>query len=626
MIYKLCVFLLVAGLALQTNPIAAQISPASDAKNDRLPPELKQNVLKLLSALAVESRQFSLPENRVATGTIIADLLWQHDEKAARDLYRNSFAELQNLFADINAADVTEISDAEKTEHYYKRLRLADLRREYVLTVARHDPQTALEALDALRAQKAEGYDGLAAAETELELRLASEIAKKDPDKTFALAKRQIARDGITPAFIESLKDLHKKDSALAARIGREILAVVKTAKIRSISTTGETSNEAAKAAAAAANENPAMRSEVSEIDFWKITAFINGASEMNRRATRDKKIQPLFDDAEMRELTDLIADKFLSERDPAQYLVSQVMAEITRYSPAKAQLIRRRVGAKVALEFDRITEASEYSRIFNEKTSDELTQIAERSAPAARDQRYADAARRALEENNAEKAQTIAERIKDRENYGYLFEQIKSAAPLAKARRGDLAAVRKTLAALKTNGERSAALIELASALAAKGDRETAKALLDESRQMTPAAAIVKTKTDLELLVKLADAYSTAAPDEAFALLESGIAQTNEFISAGIALDGFYRRGSIEAGELHYDSLDRQLLLHVRNSINLLKNLARADFARTANLADKFERPEIRLFVRLRLVQSLLDEEAAEKEKTSREQAESDD
>lgn len=615
MIHKLCILLFVVGLAFQTNGFAAPTS-TPDAKKSELPPELKENVLKLLSALPIETGQFSLPENRVGTGTIVADLLWQDDEKAARVLYQSVFVELQNLFADIKRVNVEEMSEAEKVEHYFKRLRLADLRREFVLTVVRHDPQTALDALDALKAEKAAGYDGLAAVETELELRVASEIAPKDPDKTFALAKRQIAAGGITTEIIESLKDLHKKESALSARIGREILAAVKTAKIRTISTGGETSNDAA------ANQNSATRSELLEIDFWKITAFINGASEMNRRATRDKKMQPLLTDAEMRELIDLIADRFLSERSPALYMVSQVMGEITRYSPAKAQLIRRKVGEKVALEFDYITEASEYSRTFSEKTADELAQIAERSAPAARDRRYADAARRALEENDAEKAQTIAGRIKERENYGYLFDQIKTAVPLAKARRGDLAAVLKTLAALKTNGERSAALIELASALAAKGDRETAKELLGESRQMMPA--LVKTKTDLEAVVKLAEAYSSVAPDEAFTLVESVIAQTNEFISAGIALDGFYNRGSIEAGELHYDAINRQALLHVRNSINLLKNLAHADFARTVAFADKFQRPEVRLLVRLRLVQAFLDAEAAEKEKNMRKQAES--
>jgi hypothetical protein len=56
-----------------------------------------------------------------------------------------------------------------------------------------------------------------------------------------------------------------------------------------------------------------------------------------------------------------------------------------------------------------------------------------------------------------------------------------------------------------------------------------------------------------------------------------------------------------------------------------LLKNLARADLERAISAADKFTRPEIRLFARLRILQALLDENAAEKENAERERLASD-
>jgi hypothetical protein len=75
-----------------------------------------------------------------------------------------------------------------------------------------------------------------------------------------------------------------------------------------------------------------------------------------------------------------------------------------------------------------------------------------------------------------------------------------------------------------------------------------------------------------------------------------------------------------VEAKELFIDSIERQFLLHVPNTVDLIKKLARADFESTLKVVDQFERPEIRLFARLRLVQALLDPEAAEKEKKTRE------
>jgi len=54
---------------------------------------------------------------------------------------------------------------------------------------------------------------------------------------------------------------------------------------------------------------------------------------------------------------------------------------------------------------------------------------------------------------------------------------------------------------------------------------------------------------------------------------------------------------------------------MYVSNASALMKNLAIADFERALGLADKFERPEIRLFLRLRIAQALLDPKTSERE-----------
>jgi len=64
---------------------------------------------------------------------------------------------------------------------------------------------------------------------------------------------------------------------------------------------------------------------------------------------------------------------------------------------------------------------------------------------------------------------------------------------------------------------------------------------------------------------------------------------------------------------------MNKPMLMYVPNSAELIKNLARADLPRTVALADKFERPEIRLFARVRIAHALLDSQAAEKEEQER-------
>jgi hypothetical protein len=160
--------------------------------------------------------------------------------------------------------------------------------------------------------------------------------------------------------------------------------------------------------------------------------------------------------------------------------------------------------------------------------------------------------------------------------------------------------------------------LTELAAALAAKGEKETAKTLLGESRQMM--SAFLKNHSDLESAVKVANVYAVVAPDEAFTIVESGIRQMNEYISAAIKLDEFYDAGAVESEELLLTTINRQHLTLVPTSPALIKNLAAADFARTVKLADGFQRPEIRLFVRLRIAEAVLDARAPDNEKRRRE------
>ncbi len=178
-------------------------------------------------------------------------------------------------------------------------------------------------------------------------------------------------------------------------------------------------------------------------------------------------------------------------------------------------------------------------------------------------------------------------------------------------------------LAGLKTDGERIAALTELASALVGKDDRATARALLDESLQLLPP--LLKNRTTLENTVKIAVVYSSAAPDRAFELVENSLGPLNDFIGAGVRIDEFDEGGAVESDELLFTAMNKPLLMYVPNFFELLKNLARADFERALRLVEKFDRPEIRQFARLRLAQAVLDENAAETERKMRDELVSD-
>lgn len=608
---KLCALFLILGLAFQT--AAGQVA-SPEVRSGELSPELKQNALALLSEVAREISQYNVPENRVRTGTMIADLMWEHDERTARATYEKAFGELQTMFANMREPE-EGMSTTERNEYFSRRDTLAELRYQYVVTLARHDTQAASTALDALKTKLLPDYDPLQPAK--LELQLASIMAARDPDKAYALARSQLAAEGIAYEFITTLKDLHAKDPRLAATLGGDVLAKIRGAKIRVPSAAGNSARPA---------PSPAPGAQA-EIDLWQVGAFINAASEIKRRADRDKekKTPPLFSDAEMRELVELAGRAYLAEPNPSAPSIGPLMPEILQHAPALAPRIRVKVGPKAARDLDTITESASYLNVaLKEKTIEQLAKDASRAAPSMRNQRYADIIQKTLEQNEPEKAQALAAKITDREGYAFLFERIRIALPIAKAKRGDAAEVRKMLATLKTDQERIGTLIELASSLAAKGEAEKAKKLLDEALALVMQHPI--NYTGVEAASRISAVYAGVEPESAFIIAETGIEQMNKHIRAAILLDEFYDYGTTVSGELLFESANRVALRHVPNSMTLLKHLARADFKRTVKLADRFERSDIRLLLRLRIAQAVLDSTANEKEKQMAEKAECED
>jgi hypothetical protein len=358
-----------------------------------------------------------------------------------------------------------------------------------------------------------------------------------------------------------------------------------------------------------------------SYIDLSQIVQFMTTAEQLNRQAGRgkDKKV-PALNDGEMREVADFIGQSFSRQQSAEPWAIASTMPLITKYSPTAAQMIRRRLNAQQLQTLDTYSDVGNYDPEHDTKTPDEIVADAEKlTVPTARDSRFADAAHKALEKDELEKATEIADKIKDKTSYAYIFEELKTTAPIIKARHGDVAEVRKMLATVKNDDEKATTLTELVIALAKKGDKEAAEKLMDEANQFLPAR--LKRKPNLETTLKIGAAYAFVQPAKGFSLIENSIAQMNDLIAAGLMIDEFYDYETMDSDEVLFDTMERQGVLHTVNSVATIKNLAAVDFDRTVGLADRFARPEIRTFVRLKIAEALLDPEAVQHEKTLREQ-----
>jgi hypothetical protein len=173
---------------------------------------------------------------------------------------------------------------------------------------------------------------------------------------------------------------------------------------------------------------------------------------------------------------------------------------------------------------------------------------------------------------------------------------------------------LRQTLANLHSDDERIDLLLQLADqaqdapkdAAATTTDDESKLALsfLNEAQRLTNRRATNYGQFEQQL--RVAEAFATVEPSRSFEVLDPGISQINELLSAAALLSGFevniFRDGEmpLEGGSGLSDMVKRYG--------QELGRLAKIDFTRAETSASKFQLAEPRLMTQLAIVRSVLD------------------
>ena len=579
----------------------AQTTPVDEPKKDALSPELEAKALTLLNNLAREAEQFYLPENRVKGRIVIADMLWEYDEKPARAIFQNAVTDMTSIIGRWAASKLEETQDS-----YMEQNRVTTLRQELLLTLAARDPKAALDALQALGGRDAEGGE-LFPDDRSLELALAEQIAEKDPKQAYELAKKNLEGD-LNFSVFTALQEIYKKDTDLGVKLAKDIFTKIKERKISSPYDSYANSNTNIKPMT---NSNPY---EGAAINVWQVQQFLEMVKKLNRLGAKEKKT-PVLSEAEIKGLVELLAQKYLNQPYLSSYEVAKSMPEISKYFPAYAQALRRKLAATPSGgDIDGQLRLQAIQDEIEDKSVEEILQLAAKKPEADRDAVYRQAAEKMLNEGDAVKAKEVYSKVKGKQEYDYLRDRIESELPLALAKNGDLKATREMLATVKTAEERIEILTNLAAGIAAKGDKKTAGALVEEARSIYSGK--MKARKNLNSVLQIGYAFSTIEPPQSFTMIESNLSFINDVIAAGILLDEFNELGSVESEEVRLDVVESESYRNMRNGVAMLRNLATADFERLTNLADRFSRPEARFFARYRIAEALLNANAEEYEK----------
>ena len=148
--------------------------------------------------------------------------------------------------------------------------------------------------------------------------------------------------------------------------------------------------------------------------------------------------------------------------------------------------------------------------------------------------------------------------------------------------------------------------MVQLALIMEENGSHDEALKLLDEAQTMIKTDLFSETHTNA--LLTLVAAYAVVEPPKAFGLIERVIDRANDDVAKALLWDKIMRSGVVKSGEIRLENsgvmpIDFAVFKYGKG----VAALAKADFERTKAAADRFERTELRLMVRLMLAQSLL-------------------
>lgn len=572
---------------------------------------LEEKALALLEQIISESQVLKLPENRIRVQITAADLLWEHNESRARALCAEAASRIAELMRSIDGTD----------RQYFNLMRLpAELRQELVLTVARYDSTLAYQIVQLTRqpppsaglrpGPQGPGPQGSTPvdAEATLERNLLAAIAATDPKLALQNAEELLEKGQYSSALATVLAQLQRKDKEAAAKFQDKLL---KKLQAENLLTNQGASNLAmsllrpgpkpADAAAEAARTSfSAAPTVLSASEFRALLELVIGAAfkatPNNQQANRgNQRGGPGGANA-----TPTAAQM---EQNSARGLLmnlQSLLPTIDQMAPGRASAVRMKL-TELGMLDDQRRVMSQMGTALQQNTSEGLLTVAASAPPELQPRLFQQAAMRALDEGNVDRARQIAERLEPNLRASFLQTlELQIMARTGKAE--EIEKMRQTVSRLRTDDEKVRLLVQLAGS-AGKQNQKLALDLLEDAKNLV--ARRPSNYQQFESQLRVARAFAELDPARSVEVLESGIGQLNDLLPAAAILSGF-DVNIFKDGELPLQGNSA-----LNNTINRyaqeLSALAKNNFELAVVAADKFQLAEARLQVRLAISRAAL-------------------
>lgn len=535
--------------------------------------KLKKDAVAFLRETMADVNNLRTLENRISFSAELASLMWFHDEKEARSMYLSAFGDFKELLMkyDLQANSLGEpgegdeyrsgmFVDVSDRSRLSRRFQTAmQVRQQMALSLAEHDPELAfgfyLESLQVLT--NPEFRKQMENRDQYFEIQLMTQVAKTNAAKATQFAVKTIEK-GFNYQHLELLKKIYEKDADKGAEFAVAILGNIKNGKNGS----GE---------------------------YWVLSSFLNIAGDALDKSKQEGGKKPLLSQQEMRDLADVFAQAILSKNDEDMGGL-QFADEIEKYSPSRATQIRAK---------------------FRPRNGGSRNGAANASYLVSNS--VAVAGNTASNSSNSPYEREMQEREKLNEQFRENVKKLEAKALPKEEREKIVTQARRILMQTPGKDKKILGLSSLAAQVAKMGDKELASDIMRDAQNLTNPSP--KNYQDFLLTLMLASGYAEADPDKAFPLLEDTIMRANETLAAFVKVGEFIDVAGemIDEGEVQVGAFGGQMVRGLTSELGTaeatLRTLAKADFNKTKNLTNRFDRSEVRILAKMMILRAVLGE-----------------
>lgn len=620
----------------QTTQQATQQPSADDLAKQKA--ELEKNAYRMLEQVIDEAQSsLHLPENRVRVEIVAADMLWDSNPGRARSLFTMA-AEGVAEFARTPPPTNNRrggIPPQMATRNAFL------LRQDLVLAAARHDAQLAYQLLAATKppapAIQPDQDPRMAriqiTPDDNLEQTLLGRVAALDPKFAATNAEQMMDKGTFPRALPDVLAQLQKQDADAAAKLADKTVKKLEAANLL-------TNNDAASLAQLLISSGPRVA---------QATPDVKSATPAQGSAPAQTSTQgrgPVLDQASYIDLLGTVVDNALkatattqtatqrlaispgtptarrtttgfinTQTQPTDAQIEQAGARrllaglqvalpmVDQYLPGKSSQVRQKlVEVGFANNNSQVNLAQAFSAMQGNQTADTLIQAAAVAPPQMQPRLYQQAAYKAIDEGDTNRARQIATDHLQANARDSVMQRIDFRELAQKADSARLDDIRQALARIPSDDDKIDLLLQLARDVR-PSNLKLSNQLMDEAKQMTNRRATGYDQFDQQL--KVARAFAAIEPARAVDIFDPAIAQLNELISAATVLNGF-EVNMFRDGEMSMQP-GNGLIAMVNRFGSELATFSRTDFDRAETLSSHFQLAEPRIVVRLAIVQGIL-------------------